>query len=243
MPREKSHIEPGTKVGLSLSEAERKVILALMCLDEDYEGIVRETPLGEAIRLTLDEWDDFAGYIAAEANHTDDRKLEKKLDAIFEKIQNLLDTYTDEDPTLKVFDPEAADDTEDFTDKRVFLGLAAQLQESREKTSGKPQTHRLKLTKPQREALLEHGDLSGPLRDRFQDESKGPRTYQLDLVELMAMAFALSEAGKSATGRVQKSLLRVAAEVSAGITSLVEPTSKRGSRKRKSAAPARNKLH
>ena len=237
MPRRKIHVKPSTKVGLTLSEAERNLILGLMCLDGDYEEIVRETPPEKAIQLTLDEWDDFGGYIAAEANHTPDKKLEKKLDAIFEKIQNLLETYTDEEPDLKVFDPETADDTEDFTDKGFLLGLAAQLQESREKTSGKPQTCRLKLTKPQREALFEHGDLSGSLRDRFQDEAKGPRTYELDLVEMMAMAIAISKAGKSATGRVQKSLLRVAVQVATGFTSRVGSPKEKGSRKKRSAAP------
>ncbi|MFH1923498.1 MAG: hypothetical protein ABIP48_26860 [Planctomycetota bacterium] len=235
MPRRKIHVKPGTKVGLTLSEAERNLILGLMRLDEDYEEIVRETPPEKAIQLTLDEWDDFGGYIAAEANHNSDKKLQKKLDAIFEKIQNLLETHTDEEPQLKVFDPETAD-TEDFTDKGFLLGLAAQLQESREKTSGKPQTCHLKLTKPQREALLEHGNLSGSLRDRLQDEARGPRNYELDLVELMAMAIAISKAGKSATGRVQKSLLRVAVQVAAGFTSRVGSPKEKGSRKKRSAA-------
>jgi hypothetical protein len=54
----------------------------------------------------LDEWDDFDGYIAAEANHTDNKKLGKKLDTIFDKIQKILDAHTDEGPakTLKIDD-------------------------------------------------------------------------------------------------------------------------------------------
>ena len=77
-----------------------------MCLDEDYEQIIRETPTGKPVMMTLDELDDFGGYIAAEANHCDDKKKEKKLDTVFEKIQSVMDRYTDEEPpqTLKIED-------------------------------------------------------------------------------------------------------------------------------------------
>ena len=37
------------------------------------------------------------GYVAAEANHTPDRKLKRELLDIFGRIEQLLYTYTDED--------------------------------------------------------------------------------------------------------------------------------------------------
>ena len=48
-------------------------------------------------RFTLDELDELMGYVAAEANHTPDRKLEKQLLKIFSRIEQLLATHTDED--------------------------------------------------------------------------------------------------------------------------------------------------
>ena len=38
-----------------------------------------------------------ADYIAAQATHSKDKKVRKKLDAIFSKIQDLLETHSDEE--------------------------------------------------------------------------------------------------------------------------------------------------
>ena len=48
--------------------------------------------------MTLDDLDDCGGYIAAEANHCDEKRKRQRLDAIFEKTQALLDKYTNETP-------------------------------------------------------------------------------------------------------------------------------------------------
>ena len=106
MPTRKQ-IQPGETVPLKLTATERKLVLEdLMCLDEECEQIIRDTPLGKPVMMTLGDLDDFGGYIAAEANHCDDKKKEKKLDAVFEKVQQLLEKYTDEEPpqTLKIED-------------------------------------------------------------------------------------------------------------------------------------------
>jgi len=110
MPTAK-HIQPGTKIGLKLTAAERKLILDdLMCLDDNYTKVIGDTPVDQPVQFTLDDWDDFGGYIAAEANHTEDNRLKKKLDAIFNKIQKILDTHTDEEPpkSLKIEDARKA---------------------------------------------------------------------------------------------------------------------------------------
>ena len=84
----KKLVKPNEKIGLKLTAAERELVLeSVMCLDGDYEEVLRKTPTGKPVMMTLDEFEDFGGYIAFEANHTDDKKLQKKLDAIFQKIQ------------------------------------------------------------------------------------------------------------------------------------------------------------
>lgn len=107
----KKRIQPGDKVPLKLTAAERKFLLeGALILDEAYLQIIRDTPAGKPVMMTLDDLDDFGGYVAAEANHCDDKKREKKLDTIFEKMQGLLETYTDEEPpaTIKMEDAKNA---------------------------------------------------------------------------------------------------------------------------------------
>ena len=80
----KNIIRPGEKVPLNLNDAERALVLEVVNLvDDEYLDAVRRTPPGQAVMVTLDELDDFGGYIAAEANHTTDKKLQRKLDVIF----------------------------------------------------------------------------------------------------------------------------------------------------------------
>lgn len=97
--RHRKQIRPNEKVPLKLTATERKLVLNdMMALDPDYERIIEATPSGKPIMMTLDELDDFGGYVAAEANHCDDKKKQKKLDAVFQKVQGLLEAYTDEEP-------------------------------------------------------------------------------------------------------------------------------------------------
>ena len=46
--------------------------------------------------MDLDTIEDLQGYVAAEANHTDDRKLQKALDKVLTKLQGFLDRYDDQ---------------------------------------------------------------------------------------------------------------------------------------------------
>ncbi len=94
----KKQIQPDDTVPLKLTATERKLVLEdLMCLDENYEQIIRDTPTGKPVMMALDDLDDFVGYVAAEANHCDGQKKQKKLFALFDRIQQLLDEFTDED--------------------------------------------------------------------------------------------------------------------------------------------------
>jgi len=88
-------IKPGEPVGLKLTPEERNLLLeSVVILDEELEGKLRLVVAGEhQVQLTLDELEDLAGCIAAEANHTKDRKLGKKLDRIFQRIERLEDMF------------------------------------------------------------------------------------------------------------------------------------------------------
>jgi len=49
------------------------------------------------VELSLDDIEEIQGYIAAEANHTENKKLQKELDRLFDKLQVYLETYDDQD--------------------------------------------------------------------------------------------------------------------------------------------------
>lgn len=108
MTRKKT-IEKDEQVGLRLSLAERKLILEEpIHIHDKLAEPIRSTPTNAPVMLTLDDLDDLAGYIAAEANHTTDKTLRKKLDAIFSKIQDLLEMHSDQEPprSLKIEDAQ-----------------------------------------------------------------------------------------------------------------------------------------
>jgi hypothetical protein len=45
----------------------------------------------------LDDWEDLAGYVAAEANHAKNKKLQNELQALHNRIAAVLESYTDQD--------------------------------------------------------------------------------------------------------------------------------------------------
>jgi hypothetical protein len=97
MPRQEFN-EKDEKVGIKLSLGERKLILGdPIHIHEEFADPIRATPTGAPVLLTLDDLEDLGGYVAAEAKHTKDKKLRRKLQAIFSKIQDLLETQ-DEEP-------------------------------------------------------------------------------------------------------------------------------------------------
>jgi hypothetical protein len=93
----KKQMKPGEKVGLTLTQAERMLLLnAMHGLTEEIRDVMRATPTAQPVMLTLDNLDDLKGHVAAKANQTKDKKLRQRLDAISEKIQSHLDRHDDE---------------------------------------------------------------------------------------------------------------------------------------------------
>ena len=102
MPPKRTYIQPGQKLELDLTPKERKTILDhLTLLPPEYEDMLRNVHPEQPLLLTLDDLEDFSGYVAAEANHTTNKKLGAILDYAFEKMDDLLDRFTDEGPPKK----------------------------------------------------------------------------------------------------------------------------------------------
>ena len=96
----RKHIEPDTKLPLTLNEDERKLILNTWSISgglADAQLRALEIAPKPELRLTLGDWDDLAGWVAATSNHArGSSKLHVRACALFGRIQELLDSYTDE---------------------------------------------------------------------------------------------------------------------------------------------------
>jgi hypothetical protein len=97
--KDRKQITPDEKVPLELSDRERDLILKHTFADDELTGrlrIVRRPGEPRVYRFTLDDLDELAGYVAAEANHAKDKKLEKQLHRLYARIAAVLEFYTDE---------------------------------------------------------------------------------------------------------------------------------------------------
>ena len=229
MPRRKQ-IKPGEKVGLKLTTSERNLILNdVMAVDEELIQAIRNTPPRKPILFDLDDLDCLGGCIAAEANHTTDKKFEKKLDRIIDKIQSLLEQYTEEEltPALRVFSPSDNAGSEAAAKIAEFAAGVLSMADRKEPQKGSPklrrtQTIKVKFTKPQRTAILELTSVREPLRTLLDVESKGPRTFKLMVNDLTSLCFVISEAMLEAEENDEVKLLSTAERVMDGLQHCME---------------------
>ena len=199
------YIKPGTKVGLKLTAAERKLILEDLLCDDTYVQVIRNTSDKQPVEFTLDDWEYFGGYIAAEANHTEDKKLEKKLDAIFGKIQRILDTHSEETPTKTPKEDKKVKAM--FSDSAVRIAeWTAQILVAAEKLGIKNDlVDHLTLSPAQREILrLVPDDLSKTVKNKLAKKQTA-----FTVAEVAGMAMALAEKVTEGDERTQAALMLV----------------------------------
>ena len=85
---------------MELDGRERELILNHSLAEPELTDRLRVVPTpGESpiYRFTLDDLDELAGYVAAEANHAKDKKLQKEWDRLCARLADILDFYTDQD--------------------------------------------------------------------------------------------------------------------------------------------------
>ena len=100
MKNPRNRIEPDGTVPLHLSDRERLLILdettvVAGCSSEIEDKLRDATPARRklVVHLTVEELDELADCVAAAANHAEDGAVEKVLDRLCDRIENLLDTY------------------------------------------------------------------------------------------------------------------------------------------------------
>ena len=181
----KKPMKPGEKVGLKLTPAERMLLLnAMHGLTEEIRDVMRATPTTQPVMLTLDDLDHFEGHIAAEANHTKDKKLRRRLDAISEKIQMHLNRHDDE--------PEVTESpaTICFLDRFVesLVGPRPLVEPLPTKSREGEDQYGVKLTDKRRESLLHCAELSKGLSDKIRGAAGGAQTLRFTRDELDELA-------------------------------------------------------
>jgi len=97
--RHRKRIAVGEKISLELTERERDLIMKHTFAGHNLTNRLRVVPSpGQRpfYRFTLDDLDELAGYVAAEANHAKVKKLEKELRQLYSRIADALESHTEE---------------------------------------------------------------------------------------------------------------------------------------------------
>ena len=90
----RKRIKRDDKVGLELTQTERKLLLTgLVFLHRDVEEAIKSTPPGDELMITISDLEDLVGHVAGEANHAKSERVEEILNGIFIKIEELLTFY------------------------------------------------------------------------------------------------------------------------------------------------------
>ena len=82
---------------IKLTLRERDLIRDKTFCDPDFARFAVVDGKVIKVKLSLDDIEEIQGYVAAEANHTENKKFQKELDRLFNKLQVYLDTYDDQD--------------------------------------------------------------------------------------------------------------------------------------------------
>lgn len=97
--KHRRQITIGEKIPLELTERERDLIMKHTFAGRNLTDGLRVVPSPgkrPLYRFTLDDLDELAGYVAAEANHAKVKKLEKELRQLYGRIADALESHTDE---------------------------------------------------------------------------------------------------------------------------------------------------
>ena len=94
----KRTITPGEGIPIKLSIAERTLVLEHTLADPELTDRLRSAVPKRGVCVvfyTIDDLDELLGYVAAEANHATDKKIQRALDRLFERLQGELNSYDD----------------------------------------------------------------------------------------------------------------------------------------------------
>ena len=83
------------QIEIKFTEQERELIIDHTFAGSDLTNNLKISEIkGKHLiaKYTIYDLDELIGFIAAEANHTEDKKLQKKLDKLFERLSRILES-------------------------------------------------------------------------------------------------------------------------------------------------------
>lgn len=93
-------IRPEQRLDFRLTPRERDLIIERTFIDAEMEERLRAAPpFGSrlTVQLTLDDVDDLAGHVAAEANDCAEPRVRQALEAVYERLADIEARFTDEE--------------------------------------------------------------------------------------------------------------------------------------------------
>jgi hypothetical protein len=190
-----------------------------MVLDATTSDVIRSTPLNRPVPFSAEDLEEVAGYLAATANHTTDKRLERRLDKLFERVEEALNQHfrrrqSAPQKSQTQQGASAAVKLAEWTVKELSLA-DSQI----EKRGGNPlilrsvPTDGLKLTKAERLLMIEQLALSTSLQVRLVKSINDRKPFPLTVGQMLQMCIALAEAIEAADGKQLQSLLNLATKV------------------------------
>ncbi|MCO5296328.1 MAG: hypothetical protein M9921_05665 [Fimbriimonadaceae bacterium] len=93
----RTRITPETQVPVPMTERDRTLLLDHTLAEPEYAMRLLPEADGNGLvgKFTLDDLEDLIGYIAAEANHTKNKKIVRELDDLCERLYEIQRSYDD----------------------------------------------------------------------------------------------------------------------------------------------------
>ena len=90
-------IAPGDRVEVTMSQRDQELLSEHTFADPEYAERLRAVPGKTELvgSYTLDDLEDLLGYVATEANHTKNRRLQRELDALHGRLASIQASYDD----------------------------------------------------------------------------------------------------------------------------------------------------
>jgi hypothetical protein len=91
-------ITPGQKVQVGFTPRERLLVFDHTFAGLELTNVLRQAPLVDGRHVasyTLGDLDELLGYVAAEANHSTDKRIRRELDAFYDRLRREMESYDD----------------------------------------------------------------------------------------------------------------------------------------------------
>ena len=91
-------IKQGQKVAVGFKPRERRLVLDHTFAGGELTRALRKAKLvagRHIVQYTLDELEELLGFVAAEANHSTEKKIQKELDALHARLSREMESYDD----------------------------------------------------------------------------------------------------------------------------------------------------